>query len=135
VLLAAMLPAVTVQAPKARLSLEIARTDAQRERGLMYRTQLAPHTGMIFVFARDEFVNFWMKNTLIPLDMIFIGADGTVRRVFGNVPVLHSQSSDDKIPLEGAQAKYVIELPAGEAAADGIARGTRLDVSAVPPPI
>jgi uncharacterized membrane protein (UPF0127 family) len=100
----------------------------------MNRTELPAHTGMIFVFERDEFVSFWMKNTLVPLDMIFIGADGTVRRVYANVPVLHPQPSDAQIPLEGAQAKYVIELPAGEAANDGIAGGVKLDLHGIPAP-
>jgi uncharacterized membrane protein (UPF0127 family) len=73
-----------------------------------------------------------MKNTLVPLDMIFVGADGTVRRVYANVPVLHPQPSDDRIPLEGARAKFVIELPAGEAAKDGIVEGVKLDLHGVP---
>lgn len=133
-MLALTLPTVVVHAPKAELTLEVARTAAQREHGLMNRTELAPHTGMIFVFERDEFVNFWMKNTLLPLDMIFIAADGKVRRVYANVPVLHPQPSDTQIPLEGAQAKYVIELGAGEAAKDGIVDGIKLDVRGVPLP-
>jgi len=133
-ILALGLPTVVVHAPKADLTLEVARTDAQRERGLMNRTDIAPHTGMIFVFERDEFVSFWMKNTLVPLDMIFAGSDGTVRRVYANVPVLHPQPSDAQIPLEGAQAKYVIELHAGEAAKDGIADGVKIDLQGVPAP-
>ena len=130
----ALLPTIVVHAPKADLTLETARTASQREHGLMNRTELAPHTGMIFVFDRDEFVDFWMKNTLLPLDMIFIGADGTVRRVYANVPVLHPEPSDERIPLEGAQAKYVIELGAGEASKDGIAAGVKLDLRGVPSP-
>lgn len=134
ILIAAGLSTVTVHAPRADLTLEVARTPAQREYGLMNRTQVARHTGMIFVFDQDDFVNFWMKNTLVPLDMIFVGADGTVRRVFANVPVLASPVPDNAIPLEGAKAKYVIELHAGEAAADGIAAGVKLDLRGVPAP-
>ena len=133
-LLALALPTIVVHAPKATLTLEVARTATERERGLMDRTSVPLHTGMIFVFERDEFVDFWMKDTLVPLDMIFIGADGTVRRVFANVPVLHPQPSDDEIPMEGAPAKYVIELRAGEAAQDGITRGVKLDLHGVPSP-
>ena len=132
-LLAAALPVVAVHAPRADLTLEVARTGAQREHGLMNRSTLPDHTGMIFVFADDDVVSFWMKNTLVPLDMIFIGADGTVRRVFANVAVVPATLPDYQIPLEGAKAKYVIELPAGEAAKDGIAAGTKLDLSGVPP--
>lgn len=132
-LLVALLPIVVVHAPRTDLSLEVARTGAQREHGLMDRTSIPPHTGMIFVFDRDEFVQFWMKDTLEPLDMIFVAADGTVRRVFAKVPVIAATLPDDKIPLEGAQAKYVIELAAGEAARDGIAAGVKLDLHGVPP--
>lgn len=134
VVLALGLPTIAVHAPKAELTLEVARTASQREHGLMNRTEMPSHTGMIFVFERDEFVNFWMKNTLLPLDMVFIGDDGMVRRVYANVPVLHPQPSDAQIPLEGGKAKFVIELGAGEAARDGIAEGVKLDLRGVPAP-
>jgi hypothetical protein len=123
-----------VRAPKADLTLEVARTEAQRERGLMDRTAIPSHTGMIFVFERDETVAFWMKNTLVPLDMIFVAANGTVRRVFADVPVVARTLPDAQIPQESADAKYVIELAAGEAARDGIAAGVKLNLSAVPSP-
>jgi uncharacterized membrane protein (UPF0127 family) len=127
----AMLATAVVHAPKANLTLEVARTEAQRERGLMFRHSLPPHTGMIFVFERDEQIAFWMKNTLIPLDMVFIASDGTVRRVFADVPVVPASTPDDRIPQEQSQARYVIELPAGEAAGDGIAAGVKLDLHGV----
>jgi uncharacterized membrane protein (UPF0127 family) len=130
--LAAALPVAVVHAPHADLTLEVARTEAQREHGLMNRTQIAPHTGMIFVFGGDGPVAFWMKNTLVPLDMLFIAADGTVRRVFSNVAVVPRSLPDADIPREADVGKYVIELPAGEAAKDGIAAGVRLDLRGVP---
>jgi uncharacterized protein len=128
----AVLATVVVHAPKADLSLEVARTQAQQEHGLMDRRYVAPQTGMIFVFERDGPVDFWMKDTLVPLDMIFVGADGTVRHVFAGVPVVAPTLPDDRIPREGGQAKYVIELPAGEASKDGIAAGVKLDLHGVP---
>jgi uncharacterized membrane protein (UPF0127 family) len=131
--LAFVLPTITVHAPQADLTLEVARTSAQREHGLMDRTTVPPHTGMIFVFDADEQVEFWMKDTLAPLDMIFIAADGTVRQVYSNVAVVSPTLSDAQIPREGGYAKYVIELAAGEAAQDGIAAGTKLDLREVPP--
>jgi uncharacterized membrane protein (UPF0127 family) len=133
-LIATALSTVVVHAPHADLKLEVARTESQREYGLMNRTQLLPHTGMIFVFNADGPVEFWMKNTLVPLDMIFVASDGTVRRVFSNVKVVSPSLPDDAIPREGARAKYVIELRAGEAAEDGIVSGARLDLRNVPPP-
>ncbi|HVR47799.1 MAG TPA: DUF192 domain-containing protein [Candidatus Binatia bacterium] len=130
--LAAALPIVVVHAPHADLTLEVARTEAQREYGLMNRTQIAPRTGMIFVFGGDAPVAFWMKDTLVPLDMLFIAADGTVRRVFANVAVVPRSLPDADIPRESDVAKYVIELSAGEAAKDGIAPGVRLNLRSVP---
>jgi uncharacterized protein len=122
------LPVVVVHAPKADLHLEVARTDPEMERGLMYRTAIAPHTGMLFVFQTDAPVEFWMKNTLVPLDMIFIAADGTVRKIYAGVPAPAPNVPDEKIPREPGVAKYVIELGAGEAQRDGIVRGVRLVV-------
>ena len=133
-LLAAALAVVTIHAPKADLRLEVARTGAQREHGLMNRTSLPPHTGMIFVFPQDGPLTFWMKNTLVPLDMVFVGSDGTVRLVDANVAVVSRSLPDDQIPLENGSGKYVIELPAGEAAQDGIITGIRLNLADVPPP-
>ncbi len=134
IVLALLLPTILVHAPRAELTLEVARTDAQRTHGLMGRATIPLHTGMIFVFERDARVNFWMKNTLVPLDMVFVGADGTVRRIFSNVPVVARTLPDDDIPREGGVAKYVIELRAGEAASDGIAQGLKLDLRGVPAP-
>ena len=95
----------------------------------MYRTSLAPHTGMLFVFGSDGPIAFWMKNTLVPLDMVFAGADGRVRTVFRNVAPAAPSMPDDLIPRENGVAKYVIELPAGEASRDGIAPGVTLAIS------
>ncbi|HEY1655198.1 MAG TPA: DUF192 domain-containing protein [Candidatus Tumulicola sp.] len=120
------LPVVVVHAPSADLHLEVARTPADQERGLMNRTAIAPHTGMLFVFERDDAVEFWMKNTLVPLDMIFIGSDGAVRKIYANVPAPLPSLPDERIPREPGVAKYVIELGAGEAARDGITQGSRL---------
>jgi uncharacterized membrane protein (UPF0127 family) len=130
--LAAVLSTVVVHAPKADLTLEVARTSAQREYGLMNRTALPPHGGMIFVFPNDGPVDFWMKDTLIPLDMVFVGADGTVRTIYRDVPVLAPHTPDSAIPLESGKAQYVIELAAGDAEVEGLASGVKLDVRGVP---
>jgi uncharacterized membrane protein (UPF0127 family) len=129
----ALLTTMTVHAPQHDLVVEVARTESQRERGLMDRKVLPAHTGMLFVFDADEPVAFWMKDTLVPLDMVFVDAGGRVRRVFANVPTVAPSLPDDRIPRESASARYVIELPAGEAAADGIGTGVRLDLHGVPP--
>jgi len=119
------LPTILLHAPSAILTLQVARTVEQRELGLMSVTHLPPHTGMVFVFDQDAPVEFWMKDTLVPLDMLFVGADGTVRGIAANVPVVPENTPDDAIPRRSGTAKFVIELPASEAAEDGITVGTR----------
>lgn len=120
------LPVITLRAPKTALHVQVARTEDQRERGLMSVTALRKHTGMVFVFDSDSGVAFWMKDTLIPLDMVFVGADGTVRQVDANVAVVPITMPDSQIPIEQGRAKYVIELAAHEAAADGLHAGVHV---------
>ena len=120
------LPAIVVHAPQATLTLQVAKTEDERETGLMSVTNLPAHTGMVFVFDQDQPVTFWMKDTLVPLDMVFVAADGTVRGVAANVPVVPETTPDDTIPRRSGTAKFVIELPAGDAVLDGITSGTHL---------
>lgn len=126
------LPITQVSAPRARLILETATTQIERERGLMNRTSLPAHTGMLFVFDVDGPVSFWMKDTLLSLDMLFVASDGSVRKIVARVPVVPQTLPDDAIPLESGSARYVIELPAGEAALDGISLGVRLHFAGTP---
>lgn len=121
------LPVIVLHAPRAALRVQVAQTEQQRERGLMSVRHLHAHTGMLFVFDNDAQVAFWMKDTLIPLDMVFLAPDGRVRKVFARVPVVSPELPDAKIPLEEGSAKYVIELPSGEAAPDGLRPGTRVE--------
>src|SRR5690349_16854134 len=67
-----------------KFEVDLATNDAERARGLMFRKQLGAYEGMLFDFYQEMPVSFWMKNTLIPLDMVFIAADGTVRHVHAN---------------------------------------------------
>ena len=99
-------------------SVELADEPAEQSRGLMFRRSMTPMTGMLFDFGRTEPVSMWMRNTFIPLDMVFICADGTVSRVAANtVP-----ETDTVVP-SGEDVRYVLEINAGEAAKHGIARG------------
>src|SRR5215203_2632169 len=77
-----------------KFEVDLATNDAERSRGLMFRKQLGAYEGMLFDFYQEMPVSFWMKNTLIPLDMVFIAADGTVKHVHANaVPM-----STDAVP-------------------------------------
>jgi uncharacterized membrane protein (UPF0127 family) len=98
-------------------SIEIADTDAEREAGLMYRQDMADDHGMLFVFEMPQQVNFWMQNTPMPLDLIFVGQDGKIRAV------KHGESQSQAIISPGVPVRFVLELKAGTAARDGIAYG------------
>jgi uncharacterized membrane protein (UPF0127 family) len=101
-----------------RFDIEIADTEDERNRGLMYRTYMAPDAGMLFVYDREQSVAFWMKNTVLPLDLVFIRADGTVFDVaLGAVPY-----SLDSIP-SGGPVLAVLEVNAGIANQIGLRRG------------
>jgi uncharacterized membrane protein (UPF0127 family) len=102
-------------------SVEVATTDQEKETGLMYRKQLADGRGMLFDFSPEQEVSMWMKNTFIPLDMIFIRADGKILRIAENT----EPQSTRIIPSMGL-AKGVLEVIAGTARKYGIAPGDRV---------
>ncbi len=106
------------------LSVELATTAEERERGLMYRKALPEGHGMLFDFQYAQPVAFWMHNTYIPLDMIFIGADGRIIRIAENAKPM----SDSLIP-SGGPVRAVLEVIAGTARKLGIAAGDRVSGS------
>lgn len=110
-----------------RVWVEIADTPEARARGLMYRRELAADGGMLFVFPQEERLEFWMKNTLLPLDMIFIGAD---LRVVGIVERAQPLSTVPRGP--GVPAQYVLEVNGGFAASHGLQAGDRVEFRGVP---
>lgn len=102
-------------------TVEIADTDAKREEGLMFRTQMAPEHGMLFDFKREQPVYFWMKNTYLSLDMIFVRADGTILSIAENTTPL----SEALVP-SGGPVRFVFEVVAGTAKRLGITAGDRV---------
>jgi uncharacterized membrane protein (UPF0127 family) len=98
--------------------VEIADTDATRERGLMFRKTLAGNRGMLFDFKTARPVAFWMKNTLIPLDMLFVGPDGHIVSIARDAAPM----SETPIP-SGGDTLVVIELAGGRAAEIGAEPG------------
>jgi uncharacterized membrane protein (UPF0127 family) len=120
-------PTVGTSARLGRLRLAVVNDEDGRARGLMCVTRIPHGRGMIFVFAPpDASQNFWMKNTLVPLDMLFVHGDGTVDSVAANVPATPNGTPDDKIARRGGIGQFVIELGAGDAARLGITSGTKL---------
>jgi len=101
--------------------VEVARTPEEQSRGLMYRTALAPDAGMIFPFDPPRPASFWMRNTYIPLDMLFIRADGTIAVIAANTTPL------SLAPVEsGEPVAAVLEIAGGRSAALGIHEGDRV---------
>jgi uncharacterized membrane protein (UPF0127 family) len=104
-----------------RFSVEVMRTEAEREKGLMFRRFMPADRGMLFDFKSEQSVMMWMKNTYIPLDMVFIRRDGTVSHVAENAEPL----SERIIPSDGP-AYAVLEINAGLARQLGIAPGDKV---------
>jgi len=102
-------------------AVEIADTEAQREKGLMFRKNLPDGQGMLFDFKREQDVSFWMQNTYIPLDMIFIRGDGSILRIVENAEPLSTRL----IP-SGGPVLAVLEVIGGTARKLGIAAGDRV---------
>jgi uncharacterized protein len=102
--------------------VEVARNDAERAQGLMYRRSLAPDRGMLFDFARVQPISMWMQNTYIPLDMIFIRADGSIARIADNAEPLSTRT----IP-SGEPVLAVLEVIGGTAARLGVKPGDRVE--------
>ena len=102
-------------------NVELATTEEERERGLMFRKELPQGQGMLFDFFTDQPVSFWMHNTYISLDLIFIRSDGRIMHIAENAKTL----SDDLIP-SGAPVRAVLEVIAGTARQLGIKPGDKV---------
>lgn len=99
-------------------TVEIADTPAEQQKGLMFRQELGPDAGMLFDFHESRQVSFWMQNTLIPLDMLFIRTDGSIANIHVNAHPLDPTS----IPSDGP-VEFVLEIPGGRSVELGIKAG------------
>lgn len=104
-----------------KFDVDLALNDVERARGLMFRDKLGPYEGMLFDFYQEAPVSFWMKNTLIPLDMVFIAADGTVRHVHSNAVPLSTDTIPSQFPV-----RAVLEINGGSAKLLGIKPGDKV---------
>jgi uncharacterized protein len=105
---------------------EVAATRDARTRGLMWRTALPEGTGMLFIFPEEDRLSFWMKNTLIPLDMIFVARD---RTIVGLVENATPRTLSPRGPA--AAALYVLEVPGGWAAKLGVVPGLKVTLEGI----
>ena len=105
----------------AQFEVEIARSEYQRERGFMYRLYIPDNQGMLFVFPTEQNLQFWMKNTVTPLDMVYANRNGTI------VGIVENAKPFDLTPRGvGHQARYVLELHGGVAAKNNLHAGDRI---------
>lgn len=108
-----------------RFHIYLARTRAEQRRGLMFVRDLAPTAGMLFVYREPAYLSMWMKNTFIPLDMLFIRADGSVASI-----AEHTEPQSERSIGADEPVRYVLELNAGTAARLGIVPGSQLFLDA-----
>ena len=104
-----------------KFDVDLALDDAHRSHGLMFRKKLGPYEGMLFDFFQEMPVSFWMKNTLIPLDMLFIAADGTIKHIHANAVPLTTDAIPSLYPV-----RAVLEINGGSAALLGIKPGDKV---------
>jgi uncharacterized protein len=119
---------ISTTARKIKLNIEIARTPRQQAQGLMFRRRLAADAGMLFLYDQPQIIRMWMKNTFIPLDMIFIGKDGRIvsiaqRTIPKSLETVSSESS----------ASAVLEVNGGTASRLGIRVGDRINHALIGP--
>jgi len=112
-----------------RVSVEIADTEEKRQLGLMYRPKLPELQGMLFLFPHEELLSFWMKNTPLPLDIIFIN---TARMI---VSIVQNTTPFSEKPLpSGSPAQFVLEMNGGFCQQHGITVGDRVEFAGILPP-
>lgn len=110
-----------------KVNAELALTKAEAEKGLMNREILPENSGMLFVFNNEKVHYFWMKNTFVNLDMLFIAADKTVNQAWENVPRSYVYTPDNQVAVRGGIAKYVLELPAKSITKHNIKIGSKIN--------
>ena len=115
--------------PNSRIiSVEVASDEKSRRKGLMFRKSLKQNEGMLFVFDNDSKRNFWMKNTFIDLDILFIGEDFIISEIFENVRKSKINASYSEISKVSAKGKYILELAAGSAEKNRLRAGLKIEI-------
>ena len=111
---------------RSTIAVEIAVHDKQKQMGMMYRNEVPPGTGMLFLHQEQKYQQIWMKNTYVPLDIVWIGQNKKVLSISENVPPVSPDDTDATPETRTGYAKYVLEIGAGEAQRLGIVKGQLL---------
>ncbi|PTX96689.1 DUF192 domain-containing protein [Opitutus sp. ER46] len=106
--------------------LQLAVLDVEQERGLMFRRDLGPDDGMLFVYPRTQRMSFWMRNTPTPLDIGYFDAQGVLREIYPLQPF-----DEAAVASRSTEIKFPLEMPQGWFAAKGVRPGAQLDLKAV----
>ncbi|MEK7233228.1 MAG: DUF192 domain-containing protein [Elusimicrobiota bacterium] len=115
------------------IKIDIVDTPASREVGLMCVTKMPRTYGMLFVFSQEMDLNFWMKNTLVPLDILWIGPDKKITVIYEKLRESTVDTPDDKIVTAGGRGQFVLELSSGEASRRKLKTGDQLKFTAAIP--
>lgn len=103
------------------ITVEVADSEEERSTGLMFRRSIGPQEGMLFIYDREQDISMWMKNTYIPLDMIFVKRDGSIARIEAN-----TEPFSENVILSQAPVLAVVEMAAGSAKRLGLKAGDRV---------
>jgi uncharacterized membrane protein (UPF0127 family) len=114
-------PANKLQVGEDTYTVEVARSEAERQRGLMHREFLGEYAGMLFVFERDQHLSFWMKNTYIPLSIAYISKSGVIKSI-------HHMEPESLRPVKSDYAvRFALELPWGAFQRAGVEAGDTIE--------
>jgi uncharacterized protein len=120
------LATATLRSGGVEILVELAISPTEQETGLMHRKELTDGRGMLFVYGVDQRLSFWMKNTLVPLSIAYLGADGVIKEI-------HDMEPLSLAPVESSRyARYALETPRGWFGRVGLGVGDRFDLSGVP---
>lgn len=113
---------ISLKVGKSVYTVEVARTPEERQKGLMNRKEVPDKTGMLFVFETDRKLNFWMKNTLVPLSIAYISSDGMIKEIYDMDP-------ESLAPVPSVHfVRYALELPAGAFEKEGVKAGDSINL-------
>jgi len=128
------LPRTRLVFPNERaIEVEMALTPEDQERGLMLRTRLDPDYGILYAFPQERVLKFWMKDTLVDLDMVFLDKDKRITVIHRDVPRAETAAPDSRIARRTGLGRYVLTLPAGAAGWNKLEVGQKLRFDAPEP--